>query len=65
MNFNKFINQFRLVHFKQLANDPKNAHLTILGMAYESGFNSKTVFNAYFKKAEGTTPGSWMKNGKA
>nr|WP_319268857.1 helix-turn-helix domain-containing protein [uncultured Draconibacterium sp.] len=65
MNFNEFINQFRLVHFKQLANDPKNAHLTILGMAYESGFNSKTVFNAYFKKAEGTTPGSWMKNGKA
>ena len=65
MNFNEFINQFRLVHFKQLANDPKNAHLTILGMAYESGFNSKTVFNAYFKKAEGTTPGSWMKSGKA
>lgn len=65
MNFNEFINQFRLVHFKQLANDPKNAHLTILGMAYESGFNSKTVFNAYFKKAEGTTPGSWIKNGKA
>ncbi|WP_321372110.1 helix-turn-helix domain-containing protein [uncultured Draconibacterium sp.] len=65
MNFNEFINQFRFVHFKQLANNPKNAHLTILGMAYESGFNSKTVFNAYFKKAEGTTPGSWMKNGKA
>ncbi|SET81888.1 TolB amino-terminal domain-containing protein [Draconibacterium orientale] len=64
MNFNEFINQFRLVHFKQLAADPKNAHLTILGLAYESGFNSKTVFNAYFKKAEGTTPGSWLKNSK-
>jgi len=64
MNFNEFINQFRLVHFKQLATDSKNAHLTILGMAYESGFNSKTVFNAYFKKAEGTTPGNWLKNSK-
>ncbi|WP_297100009.1 helix-turn-helix domain-containing protein [uncultured Draconibacterium sp.] len=62
MNFNEFINQFRLVHFKQLATDSKNAHLTILGMAYESGFNSKTVFNAYFKKAEGITPGSWLKS---
>jgi TolB-like protein/AraC-like DNA-binding protein len=61
MNFNEFINQFRLVHFKQLASNPKNAHLTILGMAYESGFNSKSVFNSYFKKAEGITPGAWLK----
>ena len=61
INFNEFINQFRLMHFKQLASNPKNAHLTILGMAYESGFNSKSVFNSYFKKAEGITPGAWLK----
>ncbi len=61
MNFNEFINQFRLTHFKEIACDVKNAHITILGLAYESGFNSKTVFNAYFKKAEGTTPGNWIK----
>lgn len=61
MNFNEFINQFRLSHFKEIAVDAKNSHLTILGMAYESGFNSKTVFNAYFKKIENTTPGNWLK----
>ncbi|MBN2635088.1 MAG: helix-turn-helix domain-containing protein [Prolixibacteraceae bacterium] len=61
MNFNEFINQFRLSHFKKIALDIKKSHLTILGLAFESGFNSKTVFNAYFKKAEGTTPGNWLK----
>jgi TolB-like protein/AraC-like DNA-binding protein/Tfp pilus assembly protein PilF len=64
MNFNEFINQFRLTHFKEIALDTKNSHLTILGLAYESGFNSKTVFNAYFKKMENTTPGNWLKEAK-
>ncbi|MFB6317935.1 helix-turn-helix domain-containing protein [Saccharicrinis sp. FJH54] len=60
-NYNEFINNYRLDYFKTLAADVRNAHLTILGMAFESGFNSKTVFNAYFKKAVGETPGEWMK----
>ncbi|MEZ5105171.1 MAG: helix-turn-helix domain-containing protein [Draconibacterium sp.] len=63
-NFNEFINQFRLANFKKIAVDKRNSHLTILGMAYESGFNSKTVFNAYFKKMENTTPGNWLKKAK-
>lgn len=62
MNFNEFVNQFRLAHFKKTAIDPDNAHLTILALAYESGFNSKTVFNAYFKKIESITPGDWIKS---
>lgn len=61
-NFNDFINQYRLNHFKTIALDPKNSHLTILGLAYDSGFNSKSVFNTYFKKIEGTTPRAWMKS---
>jgi len=60
-NFNDFINQYRLNHFKTTAIDPKNSHLTILGLAYDSGFNSKSVFNTYFKKIEGITPRAWMK----
>ncbi|MEZ5105168.1 MAG: helix-turn-helix domain-containing protein [Draconibacterium sp.] len=64
MNFNEFVNQFRLANFKEIALDKNNAHLTILGLAYESGFNSKTVFNAYFKKVENTTPGNWLKLAK-
>ena len=59
-NFNKFINRYRVETFKKLAKDPDNAHVTILGLAYDSGFNSKSVFNAYFKKETGITPRQFL-----
>lgn len=59
-NFNEFLNRYRLKHFKKLAVSPNQNHLTILGLAYESGFNSKSVFNSFFKKEEGTTPKKWL-----
>ena len=62
INFNEFLNYYRLTHFKKLAVNPKLKHITILGLAYDSGFNSKSVFNTYFKKAEGITPSQWVKN---
>lgn len=60
-NFNEYVNSFRLEAFKIKALDSSNSHLTLLGLAYESGFNSKTVFNTYFKKVEGMTPRKWVK----
>lgn len=63
-NFNDFINQYRLAHFKTIALNPKFKHITILGLAYDSGFNSKSVFNTYFKKMEGVTPSQWVKMNK-
>lgn len=60
-NFNAFINKYRIEAFKLNAKNPKNAHLTIEGLAYESGFNSKTVFNTYFKKETGLTPKQFLK----
>jgi TolB-like protein/AraC-like DNA-binding protein len=60
-NFNEFINHYRVEAFKQLAKDPANAHITVLGLAYESGFNSKTVFNTYFKKETGITPKQFLR----
>jgi TolB-like protein/AraC-like DNA-binding protein/Tfp pilus assembly protein PilF len=61
-NFNDFINHFRVETFKKLAIDPKNKHLTLMALAYDSGFNSKTVFNTYFKKETGLTPKEFVKN---
>lgn len=61
-NFNEYINSFRLENFKENALDPANSHLSLLGIAYESGFNSKSVFNAFFKRSEGTTPKSWLRS---
>jgi AraC-like DNA-binding protein len=60
-NFNEFINHYRIEYFKKLAINPENSHISLLGLAYESGFNSKTVFNTYFKKETGMTPKEYLK----
>ncbi len=62
VNFNEFINQYRLKHFKMIALNPEFKKITILGLAYDSGFNSKTVFNTFFKKEIGITPRQWVKS---
>lgn len=59
-NFNEFINHHRILEFKRLAKEPSNANLTVMGLAYDSGFNSKTVFNTYFKKETGLTPKQYI-----
>ena len=61
-NFNEYINSFRLENFKEQALNPANGHLTLLALAYESGFNSKSVFNAFFKKTEEMTPKAWLRS---
>lgn len=60
-NFNDYINNFRLKEFQNRALNPAKRHITLLGLAYESGFNSKTVFNTYFKKKLGMSPRAWVK----
>jgi len=60
-NYNQFINTYRIEAFKLKAKDPKNNHLTIEALAFDSGFNSKTVFNTYFKKETGLTPKQFLK----
>lgn len=60
-NFNEFINHYRVDAFKTFSIDPKNAQLTLISLAYDCGFNSKTVFNASFKKETGLTPKEFLK----
>ncbi len=64
-NFNQFINNYRIAHFKKLALQPDSSQFSILGLAYESGFNSKTVFNTYFKKSTGQSPKDWIQSQQA
>lgn len=59
--FNEFVNLYRLKEFQSKALQPDNRHLTLLGLAYDSGFNSKSVFNEFFKKQTGLTPKAWLK----
>jgi len=60
-NFSEYVNAYRLEAFKTKLTNPANHHLTILGLAYDSGFNSKTVFNTFFKKVMGKTPKKYWK----
>ena len=61
-NFSEYINHYRVETFKKMAKNPGFAHITLIGLAYDSGFNSKTVFNTYFKKETGMTPKQFLKN---
>jgi len=61
-SFNEYINGLRLIEFKNICLKQENQKLSILGLAYECGFNSKSVFNDFFKKTEGITPSQWIKN---
>lgn len=56
LNFFDFINQYRVEEFKTRMVDPNNTHFSLLGIALECGFNSKSAFNRIFKKVTGLTP---------
>ncbi|MEM7107005.1 MAG: AraC family transcriptional regulator [Bacteroidota bacterium] len=55
-SFHDLINERRVAEFKDNLMRPDLQHLDLLGIAYESGFNSKSTFNRVFKKVEGVTP---------
>ena len=60
--FADFINSYRVEEAKQRLLDPAFRHLSLLGIAIEVGFNSKSSFNSVFKKHTNMTP-SEFRNG--
>ncbi|MBC6699048.1 helix-turn-helix domain-containing protein [Hymenobacter puniceus] len=55
-NFNDFINEYRVCEAENRLRDPQFRHYTLLAVALEAGFNSKSTFNRVFKKLRGQTP---------
>ena len=64
-NFSEYVNSYRVNEFKERVLLEENKGLTLMAVAYDSGFNSKTVFNTFFKKTEGTTPNSYLRSNQA
>lgn len=62
MNFNDFINHYRIEAIKDKLRNGEHQQTTLLGIALESGFNSKATFNRAFKKSTGTTPKDFIEN---
>ena len=60
-SFIDFVNQYRVQAFKALVEKGEATHLSLLGLALESGFNSKSTFNRVFKKLEGISPSEYQK----
>ncbi len=59
-NFNDFINSFRVNAFKEKLNEGKHEQLSLLGIAFDCGFNSKATFNRVFKKITHTSPSEFL-----
>ncbi len=59
MNFNSLINFYRIQKAKEILNDQTSLKYTISSIAYDTGFNSLSSFNAAFKKFEKITPSSY------
>ncbi len=62
VNFSDFVNAHRIDEMVRLVRIPSNNNLTLLALAYESGFNSKTTFNTAFKKLKGQSPREYFKH---
>lgn len=62
-NFYKFVNAYRVEEVKKKLKSPEFEKYSILGIAFESGFNSKSTFNKIFKEETGMTPSEFKQSG--
>ncbi len=60
-NFYTLVNEYRVEDVKERLLKEKFKNITLLAIAYESGFNSKSGFNSIFKKITGMTPTEYRK----
>jgi AraC-like DNA-binding protein len=59
-NFNDFVNKFRVKEAIRRINEPSESHKTLLGIALDSGFSSKSTFNQVFRQHTGKTPSEYL-----
>lgn len=61
-SFNDFVNEYRVRDVARKMQDPDYDHITLLGIAYEAGFNSQSSFTRIFKLVTGKTPLEYKNN---
>jgi AraC-like DNA-binding protein len=60
-NFYSLVNEYRVREVQAKLKSPENARYTLVGLAYDSGFQSKASFNRVFKEKTGMSPSSYRK----
>lgn len=60
-NFYTFVNEYRVEEVIRLFQSEQYKQYTILAIAYQCGFNSKSSFNTFFKKHTSKTPSAYRK----
>ncbi|AFU68589.1 transcriptional regulator, AraC family [Psychroflexus torquis ATCC 700755] len=61
-NFSDFVNEYRVNAIIDRLHSGNYDHITLLGISFECGFNSKTTFNRAFKNIKGITPLNYKKS---
>jgi putative ABC transport system permease protein len=61
-SFNDFINEYRVQAVARKMQDAAYDHITLLGISFESGFNSQSTFNRIFKQMTGKSPLEYKNN---
>lgn len=64
INFNQFLNKYRVEEAKVRLLDPKESQFVVLKIAHDVGFNSKSTFNSAFKRFTGMSPSEYQKKHK-
>lgn len=60
-NFTDYVNRLRVEEAKKYLENPDFSNYTLHAIGLEVGFNSKSAFNAAFKKFTGETPNEYKK----
>jgi AraC-like DNA-binding protein len=61
ISFQDFVNNYRVEEFIDRLQKDQNKHFTLLGIAMDVGFSSKSSFNTTFKRIKGLTPTQYKK----
>lgn len=62
--FFEYINRMRIDEFKKQLSNPENENFTILAIAFNCGYNSRSSFNRIFKNLTGQTPSQYKSSVK-
>ena len=62
LNFSQLLNKYRVARVKELIASDKSQKYTMVALAEDAGFSSKSSFYSVFKQLEGITPAAFKTN---